>query len=55
LKKWLKSGEVRELLSLSAGKLQTLRITGKLRYSKEGNILYYRSDDVEKLLSGGLD
>jgi hypothetical protein len=54
MKIWLKSGEVRRMLSLSAGKLQNLRITGKLRYSKVGNILYYRSDDVEKLLSGGL-
>jgi hypothetical protein len=55
LKKWLKSSKVRKLLSLSAGKLQNLRITGKLRFSKVGNILYYRSDDVETLLSGGLD
>jgi hypothetical protein len=54
-KKWLKSCEVRKLLSLSAGKLQNLRITGKLRFSKVGNILYYRADDVEKLLSGGFD
>ena len=52
MKKWLKSGEVRKLLSLSAGKLQNLRITGKLRFSKIGNILYYRFDDVERLLSG---
>ena len=54
MKKWLKSGEVRKMLSLSAGKLQNLRITGKLRFSKVGNILYYRFEDVEKLLSGGL-
>lgn len=54
MKKWLKSGEVRKMLSLSAGKLQNLRITGKLRFSKVGNILYYRFEDIEKLLSGGL-
>lgn len=54
MKKWLKSGEVRKMLSLSAGKLQNLRITGKLRFTKVGKILYYRFEDVEKLLSGGL-
>lgn len=49
-KKWLKSTEVRELLSLSAGKLQNLRITGKLSSTKVGNVLYYRYDDVKRLL-----
>ena len=49
-KKWLKSAEVRKLLSLSAGKLQNLRITGKLPFSKIGGVLYYRYD-VENLLN----
>jgi len=49
-KKWLKSAEVREMLSLSAGKLQNLRITGKLSYTKVGSVMYYRFDDVRRLL-----
>ena len=52
-KKWLKSSEVRELLSLSAGKLQNLQITGKLPFSQIGGILYYRYEDVEKM--SGID
>ena len=48
-KKWLKSGEVRTLLNLSAGKLQNLRITGKLPFTRIGGILYYQYKDVEKL------
>ena len=50
IKKWLKSSEVRKMLSLSAGKLQNLRITGKLPFSKIGGIVYYKYEDVEKLL-----
>lgn len=49
-KQWLKSAEVRKMLSLSAGKLQNLRITGRLPYSRVGGICYYRSEDIEKLL-----
>ena len=33
-KKWLKSPEVRDLLSISPGTLQNLRINGTLPYSK---------------------
>ena len=50
VKKWLKSAEVRELLSLSAGKLQNLRISGRLPFSRIGGILYYQYEVVEKLL-----
>lgn len=50
-KKWLKSSEVMALLSLSAGKLQNLRITGKLPFSRIGGICYYKYEDIERLLS----
>ncbi len=49
-KKWLKSYEVRKLLSISPGTLQTLRINGTLRYTKIGGILYYKTEDISKLL-----
>lgn len=51
VKKWLKSTEVRKLLSVSPGTLQNLRITGKLPFSKVGSILYYRFEDVQTLLN----
>jgi len=50
-KQWLKSKEVRKLLNISAGTLQTLRINKKLTYTKIGGILYYNNADIEKLLN----
>jgi hypothetical protein len=48
-KKWLKSDEVRKLLKLSAGTLQTLRRNGTLKYSKVGGIIYYDEEHVHEL------
>jgi len=39
-KKWLKSPEVRELLGISPGTLQNLRINGTLPYTRVGGVLY---------------
>jgi hypothetical protein len=50
-KQWLKSKEVRKLLNISPGTLQTLRINKTLSYTKIGGILYYNNADIEKLLS----
>lgn len=50
-KQWLKSGEVRKLLNISPGTLQTLRINKTLTYTKIGGILYYDNADIDKLLS----
>ncbi|MBE9584228.1 helix-turn-helix domain-containing protein [Mucilaginibacter sp. JRF] len=52
-KQWLKSYEVRKLLKISPGTLQNLRINGTLRYTKIGSIMYYKLDDINKLLEGG--
>ena len=49
-KQWLKSKEVRKLLNISSGTLQTLRINKTLSYTKIGGIIYYASKDIEKLL-----
>ena len=49
-KQWLKSIEVRKLLNISPGTLQTLRINGILTYSKIGSIIYYKYEDILKLL-----
>ena len=53
-KKWLKSNEVRKLLNISPGTLQNLRINGTLNYTRIGSIIYYKLEDINKLLEGGL-
>jgi Helix-turn-helix domain len=49
-KEWLKSGEVRKLLKISAGTLQNLRVNGSLAYTKIGGLIFYNYQDIEKLL-----
>lgn len=49
-RQWLKSKEVRKLLNISPGTLQTLRINKTLSYTKIGGIIYYAQKDIEKLL-----
>jgi len=51
-KEWLKSYEVRSILNISAGTLATLRRNGTLHFSKIGGLLYYKHDDIVKLLEG---
>ena len=50
-KPWLRGSEVRKLLSISAGSLQSLRVSGKLKSSKVGGIHYYRYEDIDKMMS----
>ncbi|WP_457269544.1 helix-turn-helix domain-containing protein [Pedobacter sp. UYEF25] len=52
-KQWLKSADVRKLLSVSPGTLQNLRINGTLRFSKIGGMMYYKMADITRLLEGG--
>ncbi|HEY0653293.1 MAG TPA: helix-turn-helix domain-containing protein [Chryseosolibacter sp.] len=49
-KKWLKSTEVKKLLGISTGTLQTLRLNGTLSHSKVGGIIFYNHDQILKLL-----
>ena len=49
-KKWMKSSEVKKLLGMSTGTLQTLRMNGTLSHSKIGGIIYYNHDEIQKLL-----
>lgn len=53
-KQWLKSVEVRRLLNISPGTLQTLRINGTLPYTKIGGTNYYNATDIDTLLSQNL-
>eukprot|EP01133_Synstelium_polycarpum_P017067 gene17067-20331_t len=48
-KKWMKSVEVKRLLKISHGKLQTMRNAGTITYMKIGGTIYYDEDDIEKM------
>jgi hypothetical protein len=52
-KQWLKSNEVRKMLNISPGTLQNLRINGTLRFTKIGGMMYYKLEDINKVLEGG--
>jgi len=54
-KLWLKYNEVRKLLNISPGTLQNLRVNGTLTYTKIGGILYYSSNDLEKVIETNKD
>ena len=49
-KKWLRSIEVRKMLSISPGTLQNLRINGNLKFTKVGGIMYYDAKDIAKMM-----
>jgi len=49
-KKWLKSTEVKKLLAISTGTLQTLRMNGTLSHSRMGGTIYYNQEEILKLL-----
>jgi hypothetical protein len=50
--KWLKSYQVKNLLKISPGTLQNLRVNGTLRFTKIGGILYYKYEDIMQVLEG---
>ena len=49
-RKWLKSHEVRRLLTLSPGTLANLRVNGTLPYTKIGGLILYDYDDIQKMI-----
>lgn len=49
-KKWLKSTDVLELLKISPGTLQNLRINGTIPYTKMGGVLYYDYAEIMEVL-----
>jgi len=50
--KYLRSGDVKKLLGISTGTLQSLRISNKLHPVKIGGLYYYDSNEISKLLAG---
>ncbi|GEO08699.1 helix-turn-helix domain-containing protein [Segetibacter aerophilus] len=52
-KKWLKSYEVRRLLKISPGTLQTPKSSGVIPYTKIGGVHYYDYEEIQHLLEAG--
>ncbi len=50
-KKWLKSTEVKKLLGISHGFLQSLRDSGVLPFTKIGGSIYYDYEDITSMMS----
>lgn len=46
---WLKSRVVRKLMDMSAGSLQNLRVTGKVKFKKILGSYYYNKTDLMNL------
>jgi hypothetical protein len=51
-KEWLRSSEVRKMLGISHGTLQNLRIKNILPHRKVGGLMYYKYQDILRLLEG---
>lgn len=51
LEDWLDNQDVMLTLHISSRTLQTLRSNGTLPYSRIGNKLYYRKQDIQRLLA----
>lgn len=49
-RKWLKSHEVRRILTVSPGTLQNLRVNGTLPFVKIGGVIFYDYEDIQKML-----
>ena len=49
-KEWVDNQDVMLLLHISPRTLQTLRTNGKLPFSRIGNKLYYRTEDIQRIL-----
>jgi hypothetical protein len=52
-KKWLKSHEVRRLLKISPGTLQSLKSSGIIPYTKIGGVHFYDYEEIQHLLESG--
>ncbi len=51
LEDWIDNQDVMHLLHISPRTLQTLRSNGTLPFSRIGNKLYYRRQDIQKILA----
>jgi len=50
--KFLKSYQIRDMLSISRGTLQTMRTNGTLVPTQVGGLMFYNYEDIVKLMMG---
>ena len=50
-KRWLKSNEVKKMLGISSGTLQTLRNNGKIPFTRMGGLTYYDAGEIDRILT----
>lgn len=49
-KEFLRSTQVMEMLQISAGTLQTLRLNGTLPFVRIGGLIFYEAGEIERVL-----
>ena len=49
-KDWLRSTQVMDMLQISPGTLQALRLNGTLPFIKIGGLLFYEAGEIERVL-----
>ncbi|MDL2255594.1 helix-turn-helix domain-containing protein [Parabacteroides sp. OttesenSCG-928-K15] len=52
MEKWLNGQDVCLILNISKRTLQSLRDSGKLAYTQINRVMFYKPEDVEKLING---
>lgn len=52
-RRWLKAHQVRKLLNISTGTLQTLKSSGVIPYTKIGGVHFFDYDDIQRILQEG--
>jgi hypothetical protein len=50
-KRWIKSREVKKILNISGGTLQTLRNTGQLPFKRVGGLIFYDAAEIDLTLT----
>ena len=51
LEDWIDNSDVMRMLNISRRTLQTLRSNGKIPFSRIGNKIYYRRQDIQNILA----
>ncbi|HEY4290237.1 MAG TPA: helix-turn-helix domain-containing protein [Puia sp.] len=50
-KRWIKSSEVKKILNISGGTLQTLRNNGQIPFKRVGGLMFYDAAEIDLTLT----
>ncbi|WP_225321262.1 helix-turn-helix domain-containing protein [Rhizosphaericola mali] len=48
-REWIKSNEIKKILGISHGTLQTLRNNGSIPFTKIGGVIFYSREELNKI------